>query len=81
MELLQPDAPRENLREFIDKLRDGGYTVSDGHTNDPDLIDPQGRAVETWKEDYPYETRMTREEYELETVSYTHLTLPTIYSV
>ena len=66
MELLQPDAPRENLREFIDKLRDGGYTVSDGHTNDPDLIDPQGRAVETWKEDYPYETRMTREEYEME---------------
>ena len=66
MELLHPDAPRENLREFIDKLRDGGYTVSDGHTNDPDLIDPQGRAVETWREDYPYETRMTREEYELE---------------
>ena len=66
MELLQPDAPRENLREFTDKLRDGGYTVSDGHTNDPDLIDPQGRAVETWREDYPYETRMTREEYELE---------------
>ncbi len=66
MELLQPDAPRENLREFIDKLRDGGYTVSDGHTNDPDLIDPQGRAVETWREDYPYETRMTREEYEME---------------
>lgn len=66
MELLQPDAPRENLREFIDKLRDGGYTVSDGHTNDPDLIDPQGRAVETWKEDYPYPERMTREEYELE---------------
>ena len=60
------EAPQENLREFIDKLRDGGYTVSDGHTNDPDLIDPQGRAVETWREDYPYETRMTREEYELE---------------
>ncbi|MGW5853813.1 polyphosphate kinase 2 [Micrococcus antarcticus] len=66
MELLQPDAPRENLREFIDKLRDGGYTVTDGHTNDPDLIDPQGRAVETWKEDYPYGERMSREEYELE---------------
>ncbi|MDY6054321.1 polyphosphate kinase 2 [Micrococcus sp.] len=66
MELLQPDAPRENLREFIDKLRDGGYTVTDGHTNDPDLIDPKGRAVETWKEDYPYERRLSREEYELE---------------
>ncbi|WP_158496162.1 polyphosphate kinase 2 [Micrococcus cohnii] len=66
VELLTPDTPRENLREFIDKLRDGGYTVSDGHTNDPDLIDPHGRAVETWREDYPYETRMSREEYELE---------------
>ncbi|REE02807.1 polyphosphate kinase 2 [Citricoccus nitrophenolicus] len=64
--LLTPDAPRENLREFIDKLRNGGYTVSDGHTPDPDLIDPQGRAVETWQEDYPYESRLSREEYELE---------------
>ncbi|MFB9069991.1 polyphosphate kinase 2 [Citricoccus parietis] len=64
--LMNPDAPRENLREFIDKLRNGGYTVSDGHTPDPDLIDPRGRAVETWQEDYPYESRLSREEYELE---------------
>jgi polyphosphate kinase len=64
--LLTPDAPRENLREFIDKLRNGGYTILDGHTPDPDLIDPQGRAVETWQEDYPYEERISREEYELE---------------
>ncbi|MGJ5590202.1 polyphosphate kinase 2 [Micrococcus lylae] len=66
VQLLTPDAPRENLRSFIDKLREGGYTVTDGHTNDPDLIDPQGKAVETWKEDYPYEERMSREDYELE---------------
>jgi polyphosphate kinase 2 len=64
--LLTPDAPRENLREFIDKIRDGGYEVVDRHTPDPDLIDPQGRAVDTWREDYPYETRMSREEYEVE---------------
>ncbi|MFC7402619.1 polyphosphate kinase 2 [Citricoccus sp. GCM10030269] len=64
--LLTPDAPRENLREFIDNLRNGGYTIADGHTPDPDLIDPQGRAVETWQEDYPYSTRLSREEYELE---------------
>ena len=44
MELLQPDAPRENLREFIDKIRDGGFQVVDQHTADPDLIDPQGKA-------------------------------------
>ncbi|WBL18465.1 MULTISPECIES: polyphosphate kinase 2 [Citricoccus] len=66
MKLLSPDSPRENLREFIDKMREGGYTIADGHTPDPDLIDPQGKAVETWQEDYPYETRLTREEYELE---------------
>jgi polyphosphate kinase len=64
--LLTPDAPRENLREFIDKIRDGGYEVVDRHTPDPDLIDPQGRAVDTWREDYPYETRLSREEYEVE---------------
>ena len=45
--------PRQNLREFIDQLREGGYTVADGHTPDPDLIDPQGNAVETWYENYP----------------------------
>ena len=63
---LTPNVPRENLREFIDKLRDGGYKVIDGHTPDPDLIAPDGKAVETWREDYPYEERMSREEYELE---------------
>lgn len=47
--------PRQNLREFIDELREGGYTVADGHTPDPDLIDPQGNAVETWYENYPYD--------------------------
>ncbi|MGC5649311.1 UNVERIFIED_CONTAM: polyphosphate kinase 2 [Kocuria sp. CPCC 205316] len=57
---------RENLREFIDKLVDQGYTVRDGQSPDPDLIDPGGSAVETWREDYPYDERMSREEYELE---------------
>ena len=52
-EELIPDQPRQNLREFIDTLRDGGYQVTDGHTPDPDLIDPMGKAVETWRENYP----------------------------
>ncbi|MCE1177854.1 MAG: polyphosphate kinase 2 [Micrococcales bacterium] len=44
-----------------------GYTVrSDGHGSDPDLIDPGGNAVETWREEYPYDDRMTREQYEVE---------------
>lgn len=64
--LLSADAPRENLREFIDKLREGGYTVADKHTPDPDLITPDGKAVETWREDYPYEERLSREEYDVQ---------------
>ncbi|MDN5774392.1 MAG: polyphosphate kinase 2 [Brevibacterium aurantiacum] len=56
----------ENLREYIDKLRIEGYTVEDSHTTDPHLIDPMGRAVETWREGYPYPELMVREEYELE---------------
>ncbi len=55
---------RENLRQFIDKLIAGGYTVGDPTGPDPMLIDPGGRAVETWREDYPYPDLLTREEYE-----------------
>lgn len=56
----------QSLREYIEHLREEGYTVQDGHTPDPDLIDPQGNPVYTWQEGYPYETRMDREDYELE---------------
>ena len=57
---------RDNLRETIDHLVELGYTISGGQGEDPDLIDPGGSAVETWNEDYPYEQRMTRDEYEIE---------------
>ncbi len=46
--------PKENLREYIDKLRIEGYTVTDSHTPDPQLIDrwgapsrPGGRVTRT----------------------------------
>ncbi|MFT3968879.1 MAG: polyphosphate kinase 2 [Micropruina sp.] len=65
LDALQPDAD-DNLREFIDKLVAAGYTVADSQSADPELIDPGGRAVETWREDYPYDELMTREEYEQE---------------
>ncbi|NNG19765.1 polyphosphate kinase 2 [Naumannella sp. ID2617S] len=54
----------QNLREYIDRLRAEGYTVRGGKDEDPDLIDPGGNAVQTWEEDYPYERRMDRDEYE-----------------
>jgi polyphosphate kinase 2 len=57
---------RENLREAIDHLVNEGYTVRGGQGQDPELVDPGGSAVETWREDYPYGERVTRQEYELE---------------
>ncbi len=54
------------LREYIDQLRAEGYTVRDDHGSDPDLIAPDGSAVDTWREGYPYDSRMTREYYDVE---------------
>lgn len=56
----------QSLREFIEHLRDSGYSVADGHSPDPDLIDPYGNPVYTWQEGYPYDHRMERDEYERE---------------
>ncbi len=61
------DDPRvEGLRDYIEHLRQQGYSVRDGHTPDPDLIDPEGNPVFTWQEGYPYRERMERDAYELE---------------
>lgn len=57
---------QQQLREYIDQLRREGYTVRDDHGSDPDLIDPGGSAVETWREEFPYPERMDRDEYEVE---------------
>jgi polyphosphate kinase 2 len=54
------------LRQAIDELVEQGYTVRGGQGEDPELIDPGGSAVETWREDYPYEQRMSREDYDIE---------------
>ena len=54
------------LREYIDTLSHEGYTVRDDHGDDPMLITTRGKAVETWREDYPYDELMTRNGYEVE---------------
>jgi polyphosphate kinase 2 len=59
-------AQQMNLREYIDRLRVEGYTVHGSKGEDPTLIAPDGSAVETWREDYPYEELMDREGYEEE---------------
>ncbi|MGC4814891.1 polyphosphate kinase 2 [Micromonospora sp. DT228] len=40
------------------------YQVADGHDDDPVLLRPDGTPVETWREDYPYDERMDRDEYD-----------------
>ena len=56
----------QNLREYIDQMRDEGYTVANVHGEDPYLIDPLGNAVETWRDRYPYDDLLGRTEYEKE---------------
>ncbi|GAA1857433.1 polyphosphate kinase 2 [Myceligenerans crystallogenes] len=54
----------EDVRQYIDKLQIDGHTVGEDHDDDPVLIDPAGRAVDTWRDNYPYEERMPRAEYD-----------------
>jgi polyphosphate kinase len=61
-----PAMHQMGLREFIDALSREGYTVRDDHGDDPILITPDGKAVETWREDYPYSKLMSRNDYEVE---------------
>ncbi|WP_420751942.1 polyphosphate kinase 2 [Rhodococcus sp. O3] len=57
---------QSELRHYIDRLRTEGFSVRDDHGEDPDLIDIDGRAVDTWRENYPYDHRMDRATYEVE---------------
>jgi polyphosphate kinase 2 len=43
---------------------DHGYTVDDQDDDDPVLLDQNGDHIETWRERYPYDHRMPRNEYE-----------------
>ena len=53
-----------NVREYIDRLHIDGHTIGEDHDDDPVLIGPDGLAVDTWRENYPYDERLPREEYD-----------------
>lgn len=57
---------QQSLREYIDKLISDGYQLAGLADEDPYLIDPLGKAVETWRDRYPYDELMGRREYEQE---------------
>lgn len=43
-----------------------GYSVDDSDDDDPVLLDADGVPVDTWREGYPYSTRLDRTTYEFE---------------
>ncbi|HIT76154.1 MAG TPA: polyphosphate kinase 2 [Candidatus Avipropionibacterium avicola] len=55
-----------SLREYIDHLKAEGYRVEGAEGDDPVLIAPNGSAMQTWRQDYPYDDLMTRDVYDLE---------------
>jgi polyphosphate kinase 2 len=48
--------------EFIDDL--GDLLVDDSDDDDPVLLRRDGRRIDTWRQGYPYATRMSRDLYE-----------------
>jgi polyphosphate kinase len=48
-----------DLLDCLDELR-----LDDDFDGDPRLLRPDGSPVDTWREGYPYEERLPREEYE-----------------
>jgi polyphosphate kinase 2 len=52
-----------DIREYIDRLNIDGHRIGEDYDDDPVLLNPDGRAVDTWRENYPYDERMPREEY------------------
>jgi polyphosphate kinase 2 len=42
----------------------GGYRVADDDDDDPVLLNADGSPVDTWREDYPYDERLARNEYD-----------------
>src|SRR3954471_7909190 len=41
-----------------------GYRVADDDDDDPVLLNADGSPVDTWREDYPYDERMPRQDYD-----------------
>ncbi|HET6153283.1 MAG TPA: polyphosphate kinase 2 [Marmoricola sp.] len=56
----------DDLRAHIDRLHLEGHSIGDDHDDDPILIDPHGNAVDTWRENYPYDDRIDRNVYDEE---------------
>lgn len=57
---------REALQQLVDLHDTTQFTVNDDDDDDPVLLTlPERNVVDTWRQDYPYDERMSRREYEI----------------
>ena len=55
------------LGTSVDLTDTAGFVVDDSDDDDPILLRASdGHIVDTWREGYPYQERMSREEYEMQ---------------
>jgi polyphosphate kinase len=57
-------ARRSISQSLLERL--GNYRVRDDDDDDPVLLTREGEPVDTWREGYPYQERMNRDDYERE---------------
>ncbi len=57
---------REALQQLVDLHNTTQFAVNDDDDDDPVLLTlPERNVVDTWRQDYPYDERMSRREYEV----------------
>src|SRR3954454_14409489 len=74
MQAEQNHEPGSDERQWDDELTTepydgpiselGGYRVADDDDDDPVLLNADGSPVDTWRDDYPYDERLPRAEYD-----------------
>ncbi|EME52203.1 polyphosphate kinase 2 [Amycolatopsis decaplanina] len=52
-------------QSYFPELREQRLVVDYDDADDPVLLRPDGSPIDTWRENYPYSTRMSREEYDV----------------
>ncbi|SDI80349.1 polyphosphate kinase 2, PA0141 family [Frankineae bacterium MT45] len=55
---------KEQLTRLAEQYGTVGFRVEDVEDDDPVLITDSGQTVDTWRESYPYDHRLARDEYE-----------------
>jgi len=57
-----PEARSAGEVDLLDRIHE--LRIEDDHDGDPILLRPDGSPVDTWREGYPYQERLSRDEYD-----------------